>query len=183
MVCERVFECMMQALDGELEPAQRVEMEAHLVKCAACRAEWRRLQALEGLLRETPVARVPVGFSGRLMARVDRRSQFRRLALGGLSFAAGLATLFLLTLAPALRGLPGLAWSLPALAQAGSVMVAGLVDALNTVLDSLWLSAGALVLPVAPVALCGMSMAFVAGLLWMRLLRRLRPATVAVMRR
>ena len=180
MCCERMSEWMMLALDGELGPTERVALEDHLARCPTCWLEWQRLQALEQVLRAAPLVPAPLGFTGRTLARLDRRRRVGRLALGGLALTAGMTAVVAMSVAPTLRDLPVMAGSLLTLSRAGAVLAVSLLDVARSVLDSLWLSLGALVLPTASLALCGLCMAMLAGLLWLTLVRRLRPATIVL---
>ena len=179
MRSEHGLELMMEALDGELPPDGRAELEAHLEQCADCREEWVQLQALEQLLRASPAAHPPVGFAGRIMARVDRRRRYRRALLGGLGLAAGALVAASLVFLPLLWSLPGAPVDLPPLVRTWGMLTARLVDVAGTVLNSLWLTASALALPVAAVSLCALATALVASPLWLALVRRLRPAASA----
>jgi len=175
MECDEALEWMAQVLDGGLELTEAGAMRDHLSRCEGCHAEWERLQRLERLLRGTPAACAPTGFAGRVMARLDRRRRLRRTVLGGLSLAAGAAVALFLMLAPAFWTLPSLGGELLALSRAADVFVP-LADAAITLLDSLRISAGALALPALPLTLCGLTLALVANLVWLSLVRRLRPA-------
>lgn len=183
MGCDRVREWMMQELDGDLGSAQRVELEAHLAGCASCQAEWGRLQELERLLKGAPAVRPSAGFVGRVLARVDRRRQFRQVALGGLALAAGAAAVTFLSIAPAVWTLPSMSGDLLTLWRGESLAVTRLMGAVATLLDSLRLTTGALVLPAAPLLLCGVVLALTMALLWLRLIQRLQPAWATVARR
>jgi anti-sigma factor RsiW len=183
MGCDRVLEWMMQELDGDLGSAQRVELEAHLAGCVRCQAEWGRLQELERLLKGVPTVRPSVGFMGRVLARVDRRRRFRQVALGGLALAAGAAAATFLSIAPAVWTLPGMSGDLLTLWRGESLAVTRLMGAAATLLDSLRLTTGALVLPAAPLLLCCVVLALMMGLLWLRLIQRLQPAWATVARR
>jgi anti-sigma factor RsiW len=183
MGCEGVPEWMAQALDGDLGPKERESLENHLARCERCRVEWERLQAVERLLQGTVMARPSAGFAGRVMAHLDRRRRLGRAFLGGLALAAGTAVVVSLTLAPALWTLPGLTNELLALSCAGDVLIGRLADAAGTMLNSLRLSAEALALPVVSLLLCGLILALVANLMWLSLIRRLRPAAAVLVRR
>jgi len=114
------------------------------------------------------------------MARLDRRRRLRRTVLGGLALVAGAAALALLTLVPALLTLPDLTSELLALSHAGDVLAARLVGVAGTLLGSLWLSAEAMALPAVSLALCGLMLALVANLVWLGLVRRLRPVATTL---
>lgn len=182
MASDQVREWMMQSLDGELDPAGQAAMDEHMVHCADCRAEWEQLQALESLLTAAPMAAPLPGLPGRVLARVDRRRRFRRGLLGSLAFSTGAALVALLFFSPALS-LLGYAGGLPTLARMAALSLTRLADAAGTLVNSLYLTLGALVIPAAPLALCSLSLTLVAGLLWLHLVRRLHPAQVMLVRR
>jgi len=174
---------MMQELDGDLGSAQRVELETHLAGCASCQAEWDRLQELERLLKGAPAVRPSVGFVGRVLARVDRRRQFRQVVLGGLALAAGAAAVTFLSIAPAVWTLPSISGDLLTLWRGEGLAIIRLVGAAATLLRSLRLTTGALVLPAAPLLLCGVVVALTMALLWLRLIQRLQSVSATVARR
>ena len=178
MNCERAMEWMMAALDGELEPGRRASLEDHLAHCAACRAEWEHLQAVERVLREAPMVRPSAGFAGRVLARLDRRRRVRRALLGGAALVAGAAALFLLSLAPTAWFLSKPAGVL-AVARTEGLLLGRLADAACTLLDSLLLTAGVLAPVAASLGLCGLVSAAFVGLAWLGLLWRLQPVVVA----
>jgi anti-sigma factor RsiW len=182
MRCEQALKGMAEALDGELSPDRQAALEDHLARCADCRAEWDRWQAVERLLREAPITPPPAGFAGRVLARLDWRRRVRRAALGGLALAAGTAIVAFLAVAPAIWTLPDLAGGLLALSRTGPVLLTHLADAAGVLLNSLWLTVGALALPAAPMALCGLTVALVGGLVWLGLIRWLQPVRVTVRR-
>lgn len=183
MGCDRAREWMMQELDGDLGSAQRVELETHLAGCVSCQAEWGRLQELERLLKGAPTVGPSVGFMGRVLARVDRRRRFRQLALGGLALATGAAAATFLSIAPAVWTLPCISGDLLTLWRGEGLVIIRLAGAVETLLHSLRLTTGALVLPAAPLLLCCVVLALTMGLLWLRLIQRLQAVSVTVARR
>ena len=54
-------------LDGELAPAERAQVEAHLATCADCTAELAALARTLGMLHALPAARAPLGFVDRVL--------------------------------------------------------------------------------------------------------------------
>jgi anti-sigma factor RsiW len=179
MECDRALEWMMRALDGELDPAGRTRLEEHLAGCVDCRAEWDRLQALERVLREAPLVPAPAGFAGRTMARIDRRRQVWRVALGG--FVLGLGTLVatVLALGPSVLSAGALIGEFAPLFEAGRLLALRMGETLLSFAGSLWVTAGALIVPLMPLALCGLFLALVANLTWLGLVRRLHSAPMA----
>ena len=176
MECERALEWMMQTLDGEPDPAGQAALEDHLSRCTDCRVEWERLQALEQLLRQDPMVQPPAGFAGRVMAHLDRRRRVRRVALGGLALGLGTVVAVGLLIGPSLALLPSLPSELAALFEAGKVLLPCLGEAALTFLNSLWVTASALIVPAVPLALCGLILALTANLVWLGLIRRLQRA-------
>jgi anti-sigma factor RsiW len=94
-------------LDGELDAANALAIEAHVQTCPGCGAELERLRALGRLVRAPGVAYpAPAGLAGRVEASLaeERPSRVRlgRLAPWGLSgaFAAIAASLALVMIAP-----------------------------------------------------------------------------------
>jgi anti-sigma factor RsiW len=99
---------LSEYLDGELSAAERGEIEAHLLSCAACRSTLEALRAIvssAGQLRDSPPKRelwsgiaARIAPDGRPLARA---SAFRRVVSSRLSFtlpqlaAAGLALMVL----------------------------------------------------------------------------------------
>ena len=55
-------------IDGELSPAERDRAHAHLVACAACRAEANTLRELKKTMRGLPDAPSGDALTGRLLA-------------------------------------------------------------------------------------------------------------------
>ncbi|HET8645069.1 MAG TPA: zf-HC2 domain-containing protein, partial [Vicinamibacteria bacterium] len=80
-------------LDGELSPAERAEVEAHLRECATCRQELDGLLAVDAAARELTVAAPPgyfEAFPGRVRQRLAAR---RRRAVPAWTLAAAAAVL------------------------------------------------------------------------------------------
>lgn len=170
MVCEQARERMMQAIDGELTPQEVTRMEEHIHHCPDCQEEWEQLQALEHLLRRAPLQRPPAGFTGRLMARIDRRRRARRAVAGSLALALGTLVIAALLLGPALTFLSSLA----SVAEPCILLLLRLSEGLVILVESLLLTANALFIPVAFLAVCGLGTALFANLAWLAVIRRLR---------
>ena len=66
-------------LDGELAPAERAQVEAHLATCADCTAELAALARTLGLLHALPAARAPLGFVDRVLEAARPLPWHRRL--------------------------------------------------------------------------------------------------------
>jgi len=71
MKCNEAIERFSEYLDGALPQGERAAVEAHVGRCAACRAELdalrRTVQAAAGL----PHRRAPAGFASRVMSRIE----------------------------------------------------------------------------------------------------------------
>ena len=59
-------------MDGELDPAERAQVEAHLRGCAGCARHLEELRAVEAAARDLPL-RVPAGYFEAFPARVGER--------------------------------------------------------------------------------------------------------------
>ena len=98
MTHEEAFALMMDALDGTLTPAGQNQLDAHLVLCSSCYAEWQSLQYVEELLTNAPVVAAPAGFGQRLQDQLEMAPWRRTLgALFALS-AASLVVLAIVTI-------------------------------------------------------------------------------------
>lgn len=97
---EEIYVLMMDALDGELTAAGRVELEAHLRARPELAQEWDALQAVDRLLRETPPVSAPAGFAQRTVRALPMTP--RHLWLG--------AAIYMLFLAAGVIPLLGVAW-------------------------------------------------------------------------
>ena len=93
---DEVYALMMDALDGELSPEKRAELEAHLQANPSLQREWSSWQAVDELFRTTPaVTPVAIDFTEQTLARLPNPSQ-RFWVLGGLYallFSVGLVPL------------------------------------------------------------------------------------------
>ena len=105
MRCEQADEMLTARLDGRLSDDEEAALSAHLAECDRCRAEWRRLEALNALLAAAPTLPAPAALSTRVLARLERREQVRRLLVGGLALVLGTVSLAALALAPVLTDL------------------------------------------------------------------------------
>ena len=80
MHCENVQEQFNRFAAGDLPMADRQAVQAHLAKCAACRAKVAEFDALAGVLADTPMPPIPSGFASRVMAAARQRQQAQPLA-------------------------------------------------------------------------------------------------------
>ncbi len=93
------FDWMNLALDAELAPPQRAELNTHLADCAECQSLWEALMAAHGLLQAAALAQPRAGFAGRFKARLTQQQRSRPrmwwgvLALGFSSLGAAALTL------------------------------------------------------------------------------------------
>ncbi len=83
--CDSVQDKLSAYLDGELPPAVRDQVSAHLASCDACRREWQRLASLWDALAHLPEP-APVDLTEAVLARLPRRRA--SLWQGGLALAA-----------------------------------------------------------------------------------------------
>lgn len=73
MNCGEALERISAALDGELSPAERNELDAHLADCPACAALFEELAGHSRLLRELD-CEVPAGLTDRILSQLpDQR--------------------------------------------------------------------------------------------------------------
>ena len=82
-------EWMHSVLDGDLAPASRRELEAHLAECGECQSTWTALSDVQRLLRAEPPMSPRAGFTGRFQARLAQRRSRPRLLWGGLVLGLG----------------------------------------------------------------------------------------------
>lgn len=89
MNCKKAIRSLSACQDGELSPATKREVEAHLRGCPACRAEWRGLQGVVAKLRALPAPDVDPFFPARVMAVLPgaRPGKFRLLPAAAYALA------------------------------------------------------------------------------------------------
>src|SRR3954469_9373442 len=114
MNCEAAQTLVDAYIDGELDPAGRLEIERHLEDCASCSHGYGQHRALQGALgagelrfNAPPELRERVRFALRREAKAEtaQRTVPRRWFTAAASLAiAALAILVLLPLAPSRRG-------------------------------------------------------------------------------
>lgn len=81
MDCEQALEAVSAALDGELSPAERGSLEAHLSVCPECRALAEDLRVLTAALEETEAA-PPPSLAGAVMERVAAEGRVVPISAG-----------------------------------------------------------------------------------------------------
>lgn len=131
MNCEQCRPNLLAYLDGEVEAAQRAEIEAHLAACPACAAELARLQALRaGLLDAVPAGLEHVRLSRaaeeRIRARLrraQRRPRFAGALAGLLRPRLALARVAIPLIVALFLALTGLVGSLPVPVSAQETIV------------------------------------------------------------
>jgi anti-sigma factor RsiW len=173
MHCEQADKMMSARLDGTLDRADVAHLEEHLATCSACRVEWQRMQALDGLFRSVPMRQAPLGLRAQVMTRIDRREQARRAIIGGLALALGTTTLAVLMLTPFALGLLNNLGVAPALLVGGAQTVAQLlvlVDALGRLMFALL---DRFAQPLAILSLGSLLVALALNGLWIRTVRKL----------
>jgi anti-sigma factor RsiW len=133
---EGIIALMMEALDGELSAAGEAELAAHLRARPDLAAEFEKMQAVDQLLRQTPLLTPPAGFVQRTVQHLPGTRQ--RLWMGVLVY-----TVFL---AAGVIPLVGLGWAavqlVPALGQ--PALWSGLWQAMLALLGALGVILGAL---------------------------------------
>jgi len=171
MRCEQADQMMSARLDGRLDHTTAGLLDDHLATCRACRAEWRRLQALDRLLTSAPMAQAPVRLRVQVMTRLNRREQARRAIIGGTALALGTVALALLALAPLLVGLLDAAGIAPALISAGPQTLAQLLVSLGTTGRAFLLLIEKFAVPLAFLGTCSLALALALNSLWVKAVR------------
>ena len=64
--CRALFERLSDYIDGDMEPAQRADFEAHLAECLGCHSCLQALQRTVAICRRTGGQPVPAALSARL---------------------------------------------------------------------------------------------------------------------
>ena len=133
---EDTYLMMMDALDGELDAEQTVELETHLRFCQPCMHEWQAVLAIHTLLQQTPALAPAADFAQRTLARLPNRRVrlattaviYTFLLLGGiLPLALGLWLVF--TISPIFQD-PSILGSLWTTAQQGLSLAGTVLSAL-----------------------------------------------------
>ena len=70
MNCNKTRQRLSEYLDGVLPDGERAALDAHLAECPECRTELESLRRTVEAVAGLPVRSAPVGFKGRLMARL-----------------------------------------------------------------------------------------------------------------
>ncbi|HKF49583.1 MAG TPA: anti-sigma factor [Terracidiphilus sp.] len=70
--CQHVWQFISPYIDGEVEAELRIQIEKHLETCEVCSAVLDSTRNVVVLVGDGRVFEVPVGFSERLHARLER---------------------------------------------------------------------------------------------------------------
>lgn len=100
MNCDRIRPLLSAYLDGELEPAQQVEVADHLVTCQECIRALEDFRTLGHGIRALPDVPPPVGMRAEFGTRIRRRSVFP--SFGARLLASGASAVVLVTVLIAL---------------------------------------------------------------------------------
>ena len=176
MRCDQASEMMSARLDARLNGVEMALLEEHLATCNACLAQWRRMQALDGLLASAPMVRAPLRLRALVLARLERRERTRRAIIGSTTLALGTVTLALLALAPAAFNLLSATGIAPALISGGPETIVQLLALLGAIGRTLLVLAERLAVPLALLSLCGLATAAALNSLWIGAVRRLSAA-------
>ena len=92
--CSEVRGQLTALLDGELAPDERAAVEAHLLRCASCRAVQEGLGRAVARLDRLPEVRLALGFEGRFGDRLaaEERASERRRGRRRIAWPLGFAT-------------------------------------------------------------------------------------------
>lgn len=143
MSCPRAAEIMSLVLEEEATPDERLELQAHLATCPACSAEWRALQAVEGLLGRAQPVEPPPSLAFGVMQQVarHRQSQARWQRLRSLLYllagALALATAPVLLIVSALERNPSAAHALASIWADVAMVMRALAGAVETLARAL----------------------------------------------
>ena len=174
MRCIRASEMMSERLDGRLDGTEMALLEEHLAACSACRATWRKMQALDRLLASAPAVQPPVRVRVRVMTRLSRRDQARRAIFGGTALTLGTVALSLVVLAPILMRLLQTTGIAPALVSGSPATLARLLTIWGATGRTLMVLADKFAVPLIFASLCGLVIALTLNGLWIGAVRRLR---------
>ena len=92
---ERIFELMMEALDGELSEADYLELGGFLADNPELAVEWQMMQRIDTLFHATPMLMPESSFAQQTLARLPNQQVRKWLMIGlfGLLFVAGVLPL------------------------------------------------------------------------------------------
>lgn len=78
MVCENIRKRLEAFLDGEVEEAEKTEIQRHVEECPECARALRQLQNLSGVLQTWKAEELPRGLYDRLKSRLESRKSWWR---------------------------------------------------------------------------------------------------------
>lgn len=173
MRCRKASELMMDQLDGHLDDAARETLEQHLVSCTACRAQWRRMRALDHLFSSTPMVSAPDYLHLRVMDRIGRGQRTGQKVVGGLILALATVTVMLLTLVPMSLWFVESLGIVPTLLTGGQRTLVQLLILLEAQSRLIVVLLDQLALPLILVGLGCLLLAVALNALWLLTVRRL----------
>lgn len=174
MRCEQARRMMSTRLDGHLDRTEMSRLRDHMASCAACQAEWQKMEALNQLFRSAPVWDAPPQLHMRVMSRIERRERARRAIVGGMALAMGAAILALLVLVPFALGLLDNLGIGPALFAGGLETVTQLVVLFEVLSRTLLILLDQFAVPLAVLGAISLLMALMLNGLWIVTIRKLR---------
>ena len=71
MLCDEAGPLLLRRLEGRLEPDEGQSLERHLEQCETCRETLDVQRRVAAVLSSRPMAEVPLGFAGRVMANLE----------------------------------------------------------------------------------------------------------------
>ncbi|HOO15749.1 MAG: zf-HC2 domain-containing protein [Phycisphaerae bacterium] len=95
MTCQDAQKQLSAYHDGELDPARREDLVAHLQTCPACRAYLARLSLLNRVLQSGTPAEVPANLLPRVLGALASQRRRRRIREWGIRITAAAAGLAL----------------------------------------------------------------------------------------
>ena len=95
-------------VDGELEPAEMADAEAHLARCVDCKAGVEQERRFRQLLRRQPRESAPPEFRAMIRGRIRRAARVAAIRPWVVGTAAAAAVILMVTLLPGLRPGPAL---------------------------------------------------------------------------
>lgn len=75
MNCKACNDKLSLYLDQEVTPEERVQIDAHLKTCDACRKEYEELKKVQEMLKELPMKELPEGFEAELHEKLIQAKQ------------------------------------------------------------------------------------------------------------
>ncbi len=69
--CEHVLERLSDFIEGDIDPALRADIEAHLKMCRRCSVVYHSLRKVLVIMADERTFEVPVGYTDRLHAFID----------------------------------------------------------------------------------------------------------------